>query len=290
MVLVVRKPLLPLRNLAARFARFRPRDPSAPLRKIDRISVLFKADRPPWKTEYCTGRRKVPTGRLHISAVRADTPPMKSRPSATRIPAYLPDTRPHDQPLASASGARRLDPWQRYQALNDALDEAYQLIDISNREARFALIMMGTLNAIVVVAASRSEFVDALDARQRIWAASLLGIYGVTAVHFLFQAIEALRPGRFKPKLGDWSKDADDFPLRVRYYEDVIRRDVQSHWRAWSDVDMTQLNAELAIQLHSLCVKSNAKRVALARLFAGLRIMTLMVTGLAALFVYAVWM
>jgi len=39
-VLAVRNPRLPLRNFIARRARFRPREPSAPRRKMERISVL----------------------------------------------------------------------------------------------------------------------------------------------------------------------------------------------------------------------------------------------------------
>jgi hypothetical protein len=186
--------------------------------------------------------------------------------------------------------ARPLDAWERYRALNDAMDEAYDVTDISNREARFALIVMGILNAFVVIAASRPEVVNALDRPQRIAAAGLLGIYAVTAVYFLFQAIEALRPGKFRPKLGDWNDTSDDFPRGLRYFEDVIERDVRSHWRAWCDIQMNQLNAELAVQHHSMCYRSNIKRAALHRLFAGLRVMMLLVVGLMALFVYAVWM
>jgi hypothetical protein len=186
--------------------------------------------------------------------------------------------------------ARPLDAWERYRALNDAMDEAYDVTDISNREARFALIVMGILNAFVVIAASRPEVVNALDRPQRIAAAGLLGIYAVTAVYFLFQAIEALRPGKFRPKLGDWNATSDDLPRGLRYFEDVIERDVQSHWRAWCDIQMNQLNAELAVQHHSMCYRSNIKRAALHRLFAGLRVMMLLVVGLMALFVYAVWM
>lgn len=185
--------------------------------------------------------------------------------------------------------ARPLAPWERYRALNDAMDEAYEVIDISNREARFALILMGGLNAFVVIAASRSDVLNAFDARQRLWAVILLGIYGVFAVYFLLQAIEALRPGSFKPSLAGWREDGEDFPKRVRYYEDVIERDVVSHWRAWREVQLGQLNAELAIQLHGLCRKSNIKRVALRRLYAGLRIMTVLVAILVVLFAYAEW-
>jgi hypothetical protein len=184
---------------------------------------------------------------------------------------------------------RTLDSWERYRALNDAMDEAYEVIGISNSEARFALLVVGILNAFVVIAASRPEVVTAFEGLERAMAAALLGVYSIAGVYFLFQAIEALRPGRFRPDLGDWRHGQDDYPRGVRYFEDVIERDPHSHWQAWCDVQINQLNAELAIQLHSLCYKSNVKRVALARLFTGLRVMTTLIVGLMVLAVWAVW-
>lgn len=206
-------------------------------------------------------------------------------------PIAVPEPRIRKKDLVRLNDPTRpLDSWERYRALNDAMDEAYEVMDHSNREARFALLVMGILNAFVVISASRPEVVAALDGTQRAVAAVLLGIYAVAAMYFLFQAIEALRPGQFRPKLGGWFTESADFPRGVRYYEDVIQRDVHSHWQAWCDVQIAQLNAELAVQHHSLCFKSNVKRVALHRLFAGLRMMTLLVVGLMVLFVFATWM
>jgi hypothetical protein len=185
--------------------------------------------------------------------------------------------------------ARPLDAWERYRALNDAMDEAYELMDQSNREARFALLVMGILNAFVVIGASRQEVTGTFDHRERLAATALLAVYAVTAIYFLFQAIAALRPGKYQPDLTSWNEDAPDFPRGLRYYEDVIQRDVKSHWRAWCDVPLAQLNAELAAQHHSLCLKANVKRVAQARLFAGLRVMVVLVVCLMTLFVYAAW-
>src|ERR1041384_6092594 len=42
---------------------------------------------------------------------------------------------------------RPLDSWERYRALRDVLGQSYDLIEISNREARLALMLMGALNA-----------------------------------------------------------------------------------------------------------------------------------------------
>ena len=36
---------------------------------------------------------------------------------------------------------------------------------------------------------------------------------------FLLRAIEALRPGKFRPRLQAWPKERDDYPIGVRYYE-----------------------------------------------------------------------
>ena len=58
---------------------------------------------------------------------------------------------------------RELDGWERYRALIDASDEAYDLIDISNREARFALIVMGALNAMPLLLLTKTEMEKGVD-------------------------------------------------------------------------------------------------------------------------------
>ena len=186
-------------------------------------------------------------------------------------------------------GERPLDAWERYRALNDAIGEAYDLIDVNNREARFALIMLGGLNALLVFAASRSDLVSSLEVPHRQWVGALCAGYAGAAVFFLLEAIKALRPGKFRPDLGAWPPGSADYPKRIRYYEDVVTRDVHSHWRAWRDVHVEQLNAELAIQLHTLSQKNQVTRTSLRRLYTGLRVMTLLVTALLMLFVYSVW-
>lgn len=191
--------------------------------------------------------------------------------------------------LLEASGSRPLTAWERYRALNDATDEAYEQIDLSNREVRFALILMGGLNAFVVVASTKADLVSALRGTERVLAGLLLAVYALTAVYFLMQAIAALRPGSFRPRLHEWRKDSDDYPMGVRYFEDVVARDVVQHWRAWNEVHTAQLNAELAVQLHSVCLKAKARRAGLRRLYAGLRVMTLLVVALMVILVYAAW-
>jgi hypothetical protein len=184
---------------------------------------------------------------------------------------------------------RRLEGWERYRALVDASDEAYELIDISNREARFALILMGALNAVALVLLTRSDVLSLLPARDRYWMVGLFVAYIVMAVGFLMQAIEALRPGRFRPRIWDWNGVDDDRPAGVRYYEDVIKQSAAEHWKAWQEVRLTQLNAEIAVQVHSLSLKNHARHVAIRRLYGGLRLMALVLGALMIVFAWLVW-
>jgi len=184
---------------------------------------------------------------------------------------------------------RQLDGWERYRALVDASDEAYELIAISNREARFALILMGALNAVVLVLLTRAEVMSMLTARARYWLVGLFLAYIVMAIGFLLQAIEALRPGRFRPRIWDWTARGDARPAGIRYYEDVIQLTSAEHWKAWQEVRLSQLNAELSVQVHSLSLKNHAKHIAIRRLYHGLRVMALVLGTLMVVFAWLVW-
>jgi len=205
------------------------------------------------------------------------------------------DSFPHEVKLKKKDFKRLFDPtreldgWERYRALTDASDEAYDLIDISNREARFALIVMGGLNALPVLLLTKMDIISAMTRFERMWMVSFLIGYAVLLLYFILQAIEALHPGRFRPSLKDWPPGASDFPIGVRYYEDVIKRTDVEHWAAWQHVRLSQLNAEIAIQLHGLALKNDAKHRAVRRLFIGLRAMAFMLGAVFAMYLLFSW-
>jgi hypothetical protein len=172
---------------------------------------------------------------------------------------------------------RNLDAWERYRALNDSLDEAYELTGIANREARFALLMLGGLNAGLFIISTRPEIVSALPPSVRWVCALLLLGYGAVAVYCVIQAIEALKPRKFRSVLAD----ARYRPAGLRYYEDILERNPEDHWRAWQDVKLGELVADLVAQSHSLSRKNAAKYLALRRLYGGLQVLV----SLAAVFV-----
>jgi uncharacterized protein YjiK len=176
---------------------------------------------------------------------------------------------------------RALDSWERYRALTDAFDMQQELVDLADHKARFALIIMGALNAVFFLIGINSDVQSTLPDSLRPWVLGYLVVYACVAVTFFMQAIESLRPREGRPNVPDPGDSGyEDHPLGVRFFEDVLRRDITSYQRAWRDIHIGQLNAEVAVQVHVLARINHAKYAALRRLYGGLRIMTLLVAGL----------
>lgn len=179
---------------------------------------------------------------------------------------------------------RTLDEWERYRALVDASNEAYEQIAITGREARFAVMLLGALGAAALLVGvwGRGQVHGTLTTTERTWIAAVVaGCIVVVSLLFL-QALEALRPGRFKPRLWDWSLGEHTRPAGVRYYEDVVRMSAAEHWQAWQDVRLAQLSAEISVQLHSLSLKNHANHRSIRRLYLGLRLLVLILGGMTA--------
>jgi hypothetical protein len=172
---------------------------------------------------------------------------------------------------------RPLDAWERYRALSDAFDNEQELVDLADHKARFALMIMGALNAVTFLLGAQPAVIASLPQGVRPWLMGFVGIYAVVAVYFFLQAIEALRPRAPRPNIADPSDGSrEDRSLGLRFYADILTRDEDAYRSAWREVRIGQLNAEVATQTHILARINRAKYRALSRLYVGLQIMTVL--------------
>ncbi len=231
--------------------------------------------------------RRAPGRGSKRSSDRILAPVSSDLPSAP--PAY-PDVESDDDPKRRRKDAkllaeqgRALDPWERYRTLVDALEEAMDLVELADRKARFALVIMGALNLAFFFLVTRSELVDVLPPVLRTFLGFYLLIYAGVALFFFLEAIEALKPRRFRPHLPyPGEGGAEHYPEGLRYFEDVVLRDLEAYRRAWREVRFGQLNAELAVQNHVMARINNDKFRSLRRLYGGLRVLALLAGGLLA--------
>jgi uncharacterized protein YjiK len=182
---------------------------------------------------------------------------------------------------------RPLDSWERYRALTDVMDDAMELVDLADHKARFALVIMAALNVAMFFVAARADLAARLPARWQPFLAAYFLVYVLVALYFFLQAIESLRPRKNQPRVRYFGEAGlEEHPLGVRFYEDILSRDLEAYRRAWREIRIGQLNNEVAVQAHALAEINRAKYGALRRLYIGLQVMTLMgvgIVGLAAL-------
>jgi len=183
-----------------------------------------------------------------------------------------------------AEQGRALDPWERYRALVDTLEQAMDLVELADRKARFALVIMRALNIAFFFLVTRSDLLGVLPPGLRPFLGFYLLVYAAVALFFFLEAIEALKPRRFRPELPyPGEAGPEHFPEGLRFFEDVLRRDVDAYRSAWREVRFGQLNAELAVQNHVMARINADKYRSLRRLYGGLRVLALLAGGLLAM-------
>lgn len=181
-------------------------------------------------------------------------------------------------------------PWQRYKALLDSLKESQDLVDLADHKARFALLIMGALNAAIIILATRSDILSGLPENLRVWLYLYFGVYAAIAIYFLVQAIESLRPRSLPAIAPKGTVSEKEENLGLRFFLDALRYDRETYTKAWQSVRISQLNAELAAQLHTLARINKAKYNAVAKLYLGLQAITVLTAGLMVALGAAAWM
>lgn len=173
-----------------------------------------------------------------------------------------------------------LDPFTRYKALTDAFKAEQDLVELADKKARFALVIMGALNAAVLLVVTRGPLDETLRAGALgLSFAVLLALYAGCALYFFLLAIETLRPrtGGTEPPP---SSVAPGRSASVRYNQAIVARSLEAYQQAWGAVRIDNLNAELAIQVHVVAGINVRKYAVLSRLYRGLTFMTALVAVL----------
>ena len=89
--------------------------------------------------------------------------------------------------------SRQLDPWERYRALADHVDHLLDITELADRKTRFALVILGALNAVNVLIAIRAPQLGAEGVSPVLLQSYITG-YVLLSLYAAVFAILALRP------------------------------------------------------------------------------------------------
>ena len=195
----------------------------------------------------------------------------------------IPDlTEKQQRKLEKSSESRTLDPWERYRALIDLYDAFFDMNELADRKTRFALVIMGALNALNLILGTQRMFGD-LTARVRPLVGIYFTIYAVLSLYFFVQAIATLRPRISMFPSG--SQPGTDKRVGLRFIGDVIETSREAYYERWSRVAIGDLSRETAEHIQVVARVTDRKFRALDRVYNGLTAMTalsaIMVTVLA---------
>ncbi len=179
-----------------------------------------------------------------------------------------------------AAESQPLEPWERYRALSDQLDHMLDVVEMADRRTRFALVLLGTLNAANALIAVQAQVLGA-TALNAVILRGYVACYLLLSMYFLVQAVNALRPrSRQLGKAGDNVADTSGLP-RIRLIDDILTHQPDEFYDVWRTASIGAVNRELALQVYLLARTAAVKYAALVRVYNGV----LLLLALTTLFV-----
>lgn len=165
---------------------------------------------------------------------------------------------------------RALDTWERYRALRDHCDMLVDFTEIYDRRARFALLILGGLNAVNLLIVSRS---DLMSSWQRV--SPLIGLYvgcyALLSLCLLIYAISVLKPRPpASPRPEGWAAEGSG---GLELTNALTLPTVGHYCQKWHDVQIGQLTRELSVMAYRRTVMNAAKVKALDRVYHGLYVL-----------------
>ena len=187
----------------------------------------------------------------------------------------------------SLEATRTPDGWERFRILVESVDQGRRITEIADHKARYALVLIGLVNAAVILLGTRSDFLAGSPAWLDPWLHALLVPYIGATFAALWFAIACLRPHALEPRLSPVDQVSGPGQAQgVLFWEGIVRRNLENYQRTWDSVTMGQLNAELVVVAHALAEVNRIKYVAVRRMYIALVVVIALATILIALDVW----
>ena len=177
--------------------------------------------------------------------------------------------------------ARPLESWELYRALSDSVDHMLDVIEMADRRTRFALVLLGTLNAANILIALQADLVGA-TALDPLLLTAYIGCYLLLSLYFLVHAVIALKPRARQMGRAVDAADLAGLP-GLRLPDDILAHQPDAFYDLWRTTEIGALNRELALQVHLMARTTSEKFAALRKLYNGLLILIVLTAIFIAL-------
>ena len=162
---------------------------------------------------------------------------------------------------------------------SDHVDHLLDVTELADRKTRFALVILGALNAVNVLIAIRAPQIDA-DGLNHTFIQVYVAGYVLISLYFFVYAIMALRPRVGTDASRRRGARRGGLP-GLRLMDDILATDIDDYYELWRTAEVGQLDREMALQAYLLARANAEKFRRCTACFSGL----LLLVGLTALLV-----
>lgn len=178
---------------------------------------------------------------------------------------------------------RRPDSRERFRILLEVVDQQRSVVEIADHKARYALIILGVLNAVIFVLLGRGGVFRNMPDSLKPWLVAVIALYSALTFLFVLHAIDCLRPR----ELGGGRPIHRAGIPGLLFWEGIVQHDAATYQREWDQARMADLTTEATVVAYRAAGLVQAKYRALHRLYNGLVVLVALCTLL--LVAYAVW-
>lgn len=180
--------------------------------------------------------------------------------------------------------SRLLEPWDRYRVLTDMAKLQQDLLEMADRRTRFALLILGTLNALNILVVMRPDLLGRAGVQMTPvpGVAIYVGVYAAISLWLFVQAVVALKP-RATPLLA--TRDAPGGDRRLRHFGAMISQNADDYLQGWREATIGSVLQELAFHVQLSARVVTEKYIAIARLYVGLMVLVFLTAGMLTIVV-----
>lgn len=172
-----------------------------------------------------------------------------------------------------------LDPWDRYRVLTDLLDVQSDISEMADKKTRFALVILGAVNAVNLFVVARPEIVLGDQQVRASWMGIYLTSYIILSLYIFVQSIGALRP-RVAALMKKIDKDGVENLHGLRFTSTIISMDFNTWYEQMKNSQYGDINREVALSIRLVSEVVASKYSKLGNMYAGLMVLVFLSAGL----------
>jgi hypothetical protein len=158
---------------------------------------------------------------------------------------------------------------------------------MADRKSRFALVILGAVNALNILVIARPEALSLDTARLATLFGLYISTYLVLSLALFVLAISALKPRMTIVASRVDAPEGTAHPvLGLRFIRNILEPSFEEYYQRWKRAQFMDVNREIALHVRHLAAVVEGKYASLRWLYAGLMVLVFLTAGLTIVLVF----